>query len=615
MNKFSRLSFFALVMVLIVMQTGAAGAIPGDIEIVSVSSGGMQGNTLSNNASVSADGRYVAFESGPGVSNLVTPNTNGFKHIFVRDRQLGTTVLVSKNSGGTAGTETSSRPFISASGRYIAFESKANDLVGDDTNNAIDIFVHDLQGSTTIRVSSNDWEGNSFTPVISANERYVAFVSEANNPDVEGETFKRADIFLHDLETSQTINISVAPGGGDANNASANPSISADGRFIAFRSGASNLTANDNDTLVDIFVRDMQTGTTTLVSVNSNGVKGNSNSFNPVISADGRFVAFRSNATNLVTGDTNNFSDIFVHDRQTGKTTRVSVSSNGAQANGESFSPSISGNGRFIAFETFSNNLISGDTNLTDVYMHDRLTGITRRTSVRSDGTESNGSSQTPAISADGRFIAFHSSATNLILAGTSITQIYVQENPIPAVFTSNAKQDGWILEADEFSNTGGTLNNGASTLNVGDDAANRQYRTVLSFNTAALTANAEITKATLKVRRQGVTGGGNPITIFGGFMVDVKKGNFGKATLQLTDFQTKGNKTLSGLKPKLVNGWYSMNLTPAIPQINKTGMTQIRLRFKLDDNNNFTPNFLSLYSGNAGAANRPQLIVEYYVP
>jgi hypothetical protein len=188
-------------------------------------------------------------------------------------------------------------------------------------------------------------------------------------------------------------------------------------------------------------------------------------------------------------------------------------------------------------------------------------------------------------------------------------------EAPVASVFTSSGMQDGWILESSETSGKGGSMNKGAATLNVGDDAANRQYRAVLSFNTATLPTDAIITTVTLKVKRQGVTGGGNPITIFKGFMVDLKNGNFGTSALQLTDFQTKGNKTLSGLKPALNGGWYTMNLTTATTQINPTGNTQIRLRFKLDDNNNNVANFLKLYSGNASAANRPQLIIEYYVP
>jgi hypothetical protein len=182
--------------------------------------------------------------------------------------------------------------------------------------------------------------------------------------------------------------------------------------------------------------------------------------------------------------------------------------------------------------------------------------------------------------------------------------------------FKSNAKQDGWVLESSETSGVGGTLNKGAKTFNLGDDAANRQYRAILSFNTSGLPDDAVITKVTLKVKRAGTpVGGGNPINTFKGFMVDVKKGNFGKAPLQLADFQTKGNKTIGALKPKLVGGWYTLNLTKTKAKINLTGNTQIRLRFKLDDNNDSIANFLSLYSGNAGAANRPQLIVEYYVP
>lgn len=184
-------------------------------------------------------------------------------------------------------------------------------------------------------------------------------------------------------------------------------------------------------------------------------------------------------------------------------------------------------------------------------------------------------------------------------------------------IFKSQGKNDGWILESDEFSNTGGTLNKGAKTLNLGDDADNRQYRAVLSFNTGDLPDTAAITKVTLKLRRQGVTGGGNPITLFGGFKVDIKKDAFGASSLQLTDFSYKtGVKTLKkNFKPKLSGGWYTINLTSGKAKINKTGLTQIRLRFKADNNNNSAANFLKIYSGNAGSASRPQLIVEYNTP
>jgi Leucine-rich repeat (LRR) protein len=181
--------------------------------------------------------------------------------------------------------------------------------------------------------------------------------------------------------------------------------------------------------------------------------------------------------------------------------------------------------------------------------------------------------------------------------------------------FKSTASQDGHILESTETSNKGGSLNSKATTFNLGDDAFNRQYRAILSFNTSSIPTGAEITSVTLRLKRQGVTGGGNPINTFKGFMVDIKTGNFGTAALQLADFNAKSNQVLGPFKPALSGGWYKINLTAARNRINTNGNTQIRLRFKVDDNNNLTANFLKLYSGNAGVTSRPQLIVEYYVP
>src|SRR5690606_11477538 len=185
--------------------------------------------------------------------------------------------------------------------------------------------------------------------------------------------------------------------------------------------------------------------------------------------------------------------------------------------------------------------------------------------------------------------------------------------------FRSTAAQDGWILESTETSNKGGTLNRNATTLQLGDDAARQQYLSILSFNTSSIPDNAVITKVTLKVKQQGITGGGNPVNMFQGFMVDIKRGSFGAPALVVSDFQAKAQKTLGPIKKAAPNGWYVLNLTPGKNFVNKlasgNGLTQIRLRFKLDDNNNGKANFLKLFSGNAPAANRPQLIVEYYVP
>jgi len=191
--------------------------------------------------------------------------------------------------------------------------------------------------------------------------------------------------------------------------------------------------------------------------------------------------------------------------------------------------------------------------------------------------------------------------------------------SPIKAIIRSTGTQDGWILAKTSANAAGGTMNASATTLRIGDDAAKKQYRDTLSFTTQALPDNAVITKVTLRLKKSAITGGGDPITMFGGFMVDVKKGTFGTASLQLTDFGVAANKTVGPFNPALTGGWYSINLTAAKTFINKAasngGLTQIRLRFKTATNNNTVANYLSLFSGNAGAASRPQLIVEYYVP
>jgi hypothetical protein len=196
--------------------------------------------------------------------------------------------------------------------------------------------------------------------------------------------------------------------------------------------------------------------------------------------------------------------------------------------------------------------------------------------------------------------------------------QAYVVR-PSRQSFLSTASLDGWILESSENSNAGGATNSTAITFRLGDDATRKQYRSILSFNTGALPDTAVITGVTLKVKQQAIFGGGNPVTAFQGIVVDIKKGSIGAVALQTSDFQAAANKSCGPFKPALGGGWYSMDLTSASLYINKlptlSGLTQIRLRFKLDDNNNAVANILSLYSGNAPAAYRPQLIITYYMP
>ncbi|WP_373537007.1 calcium-binding protein [Microcoleus sp.] len=363
---------------------------------------------------------------------------------------------VSVNSLGKEGDRFSINPSISADGRFIAFESTATNLVPGDTNNNSDIFVRDRLTNTTSRISVNSTgnQGNfdAFNPAISADGRFVAFESNSTNL-VAADTNNTSDIFLHDRLNGSTTRVSVDSTGLLGDRPSTNPSISADGRLIAFESNSTNLVAGDSNNNSDIFVHNIQTNTTTRLSINSTGTPGNIGSFNPSISADGRFVAFDSLADNLVAADTNSTRDIFVHDIQTNTTTRVSVNSSGNQGNFGSISAVISADGRFVAFQSNASNLVTGDTNGTsDIFVHDRLTNTTSIASMNSTGDRANRSSFKPSISADGRFVAFDSLADNLAAADTNGTNdIFVRDRDTATTTRISVNSEGQGADITSF--------------------------------------------------------------------------------------------------------------------------------------------------------------------
>ncbi|HWP31446.1 MAG TPA: hypothetical protein VNK96_06970 [Fimbriimonadales bacterium] len=415
MKYFWRLSFLFATSSLLAVQIGTT-------ERVSLSSSGEEGYGDSFEPSISADGNYVAFVSA--APNLVPEDTNDVADIFVHDRQAGVTIRVSVSSAGAQANNFSWQCSINDDGRYVAFTSTSTNLVSESTGLFDKVFVHDTQtGVTTlVSVSSSGTPANdsSVYPSLSGDGRYVAFTSYAPNL-VSGDTNNVGDVFVHDRNTGQTTRVSVSSSGEQGNGISWLSSISADGRYVAFTSYASNLVSGDTNGFSDVFVHDRQTGQTTRVSVSSSGEQGNEGSFLPSISADGRYVAFSSLASNLVSGDTNGKEDVFIHDIQTGQTTRVSISSSGAQGNDFSWAPSISANGRYVAFSSEASNLVSGDTNYsTDAFVHDRQTGLTIRVSISSSGKESYGDSVSPSISAKGRYIAFSSYAYALVSNDTN---------------------------------------------------------------------------------------------------------------------------------------------------------------------------------------------------
>ena len=353
----------------------------GTTELVSISSGGASGNGASSHPSISPDGRYVAFQSL--ATNLVPGDTNGSLDVFVRDRQAGTTERVSVSTAGVQGNGDSYAPSISADGQRIAFLANASNLVANDSNGHYDVFVRDRSSGTTACVSLTPGgvpgDADSALPAISADGRFVAFESVADDL-VPGDVNQFIDVFVRDLQNGTTERVSVATGGAEAWDASYMPAISADGRYVSFSSWADNLVPGDVNFSDDIFVRDRLSGTTELVSIATSGAQEHGIcDLSSSISADGRYVAFVSSASDLVPGDTNGVSDTFLRDRQRGTTERVSVASDGTQGNGNCDGSSVSADGRYVAFASRASQLVPGDTNAhEDVFVRDRAaTGFT----------------------------------------------------------------------------------------------------------------------------------------------------------------------------------------------------------------------------------------------
>lgn len=277
-----------------------------------------------------------------------------------------------------------------------------------------------------VSLGSGGMQGNAASdengaPAISAHGRYVVFSSAATNL-VPGDTNRRVDLFRRDRLTGQTVRISIGTGGHQANGDSSLPSMSPDGRYVAFISDATNLVPGDTNGEFDVFVRDVSAGTTRRVSVGAGGQQANSRSSNPAISADGQTIAFLSFASNLVPGPAVD-EDIFVRDLRRGSTRRVSVAVDGGLRNNDSLGePAISADARYIAYDSKSSNLVPGDTNGEgDVFVLDRVRGTTRRVSVSSAGAQGDNESSRPVISADGRYIGFMTSAQNLAPNPTAI--------------------------------------------------------------------------------------------------------------------------------------------------------------------------------------------------
>ena len=339
---------------------------------VSVDSSGVQGDGQSSYPSLSANGRFVAFESD--ATNLVAGDTNGSTDIFVHDLLTGTTQRATVDSTGVQANSASHLASISADGRFVAFESYASNLVGLDNNSVLDIFVHDFQTGATLLASvgtagNKSINQNSVAPSISQDGRFVAFHSFAN--DLVGDTADTlANIFLRDLQNNTLKRVGTSPAGVVANGDCFYPSLSGDGTHVAFFSGATNLVSGAGF-VTEIFERDLAAGTTVCASVDNTGTNvGVDGTFGGSVSMTGRWVAFFARGTNPLSGGNGTIDQAFVRDTQTGTTTCASQNSAGDYADASCINVTLSSDGRFVAFESMATNLVPGGvTNQFDVFV------------------------------------------------------------------------------------------------------------------------------------------------------------------------------------------------------------------------------------------------------
>lgn len=398
-------------------------------ERISVSSSGAEadGALGSARAIVSADGRHVAFETY--AANLSPWDINGTQDVYVRDRVAGTTTLISTALTGLSGNNASFLNAMSADGRFVVFASTAYDIVKFDTNGQRDLFVHDRDpdgngtfdegNETLVRVNVDgagaQADGDTFGASISDDGTKVVFRSDATNL-VAGDGNGVADVFLRDLAAGTTERVSVSSAGTEGDASCFEPAITGDGTFVLFASDASNLAPADGNGRRDLFGRDLVAGTTERLSLGEADVEGNADAFGCSISADGTLVVFSSSADNLVAGDGNGASDVFLRDRTTGITTCLSLAPGGAMGDAASQHARLSRNGRFVVFDSDASDLAGVETNgAGDVFVRDLLAGTLHKVSVEISGEEGEGGSSGHDVSDDGLTVALVNHAADLI--------------------------------------------------------------------------------------------------------------------------------------------------------------------------------------------------------
>jgi hemolysin type calcium-binding protein/WD40 repeat protein len=417
------------------LGTPVALALPGDLTLASTSDAGTKGNAFSVRAALSADGTKIAFETHASNLDPADPDSVNDVYVKDLSTGDITLVSTSDN-GRAKGNAGSTLASLSADGTKVAFSSNANNLDPADRDKVQDVYVKDLSTGDITLASTSDTgikgNGTSFTSPdrsLSADGTKVAFLSQAINLD-PADTDAIFDVYVKDLATGDITLASTSDTGIKGDGDGFIPSLSADGTKVAFDSNASNLDPADTDTILDVYVKDLSTGDITLASTSDTGVKGDGGSGLVSLSADGTKVAFDSNATILDPGDTDPVQDVYVKTISTGDITLASTSDAGTKSNGLSALASLSADGARVSFESSATNLDPAASDGVDqVYVKDLLTGDITLASISDAGTTGNAGSLEPSLSADGRTVAFHSFATNLDPADTDgLADVYVKE-------------------------------------------------------------------------------------------------------------------------------------------------------------------------------------------
>ena len=400
---------------------------------VSVTPSGGEPILASTITDMSADGRYVVFNSSS--DDLTAGDNHQVSDVFRRDVTTGTTLKVSVAADGGNTNLDSFEASVSSDGRYVAFESSASNIVAGDVNGADDVFVRDMATGTTTLASVDPpgfappgWQSREYRfPSISADGHHVAFMAVNRWNGIGQPPPPYSEVLLRDLTAGTTQLVSVHSGTQFGTSFSDWPDVSGDGRYVAFSSGASDLVAGDQNDQGDVFVRDVQTQTTTRVSVDANGSDADGPSARAVITPDGRYVAFSSLAADIVpdTAAGGTSQQIYVRDRSTGTTAHVSSAVGGGPSHGDNVVEAITPDGRFIAWSSNATDLVAGDSNgVYDEFVRDRQLGETLRVSLGTTGAQGDGNSWEGRLSADGRFVAFELKDQDFVSGNTTSSRL-----------------------------------------------------------------------------------------------------------------------------------------------------------------------------------------------